>query len=65
MASTSNPQKATSLDKSGKPSPKRSPDAQKQPRNPSKSKGAMGLGLLLMAIGASLVGLGGLGYLVY
>lgn len=65
MASTSNPQKATSLDKSGKPSPKRSPDAQKQPRNPSKSKGAMGLGLLVMAIGASLVGLGGLGYLVY
>lgn len=65
MASTSNPKKATSLDKSGKPSPKRSPNAQKQPINPSKSKGAMGLGLLLMAIGASLVGLGGLGYLVY
>jgi methyl-accepting chemotaxis protein len=64
MASTSNKNRATSLGKSDKSSAKRSPKSPTTSK-PNKPKGSMGLGLLLIAIGTSLIGLGGLGYFVY
>lgn len=64
MASTSKKNPATSLGKSNQTSPKRSPKSPNAPK-PNKPKGSMGLGLLLIAIGASLIGLGGLGYWFY
>ena len=59
MASTPNNKQATSSDKGDQSA--RSPKAPKQ----SKPRGSMGLSLLLIAIGTSLIGLGGLGYLFY
>ncbi len=64
MASTSKKNPATSSDKSNQASSKRSPKSPIVPK-PNKSKGSMGLGLLLIAIGTSLIGLGGLGYWFY
>lgn len=64
MASTSKKNPATSLGKSNQTSPKRSSESPNAPK-PNKPKGSMGLGLLLIAIGASLIGLGGLGYWFY
>ncbi|MBD2178146.1 methyl-accepting chemotaxis protein [Pseudanabaena sp. FACHB-1998] len=64
MASKSNKTPEPSLGKSSKPSPKRSPKSSSAPKQ-NKPKGTMGLGLLLIAIGTSLIGLGGLGYFVY
>ncbi|PZV14535.1 MAG: hypothetical protein DCF20_12890 [Pseudanabaena sp.] len=64
MASTSKKNRATSSGKSEKSSSMRSPKSQPVP-NSNKPKGSMGLGLLLIAIGTSLIGLGGLGYFVY
>ncbi len=61
MASTPKKNRATSLGKSDQASSKRSPNAPKL----NKPKSSMGLGLLLIAIGTSLIGLGGLGYLFY
>jgi methyl-accepting chemotaxis protein PixJ len=63
MASTPKTKTATSVGKSAQETSKRSPKspAPKQ----SKPKGSLGLGLLLIAIGTSLIGLGGLGYLFY
>jgi len=63
MASTPKTKTATSVGKSAQENSKRSPKspAPKQ----SKPKGSLGLGLLLIAIGTSLIGLGGLGYLFY
>jgi methyl-accepting chemotaxis protein len=64
MASTSNKNRATSVGKSNQSPSKRSPKSPNTPK-PNKPKGSMGLGLLLIAIGTSLIGLGGLGYLFY
>ena len=64
MASTSKRTPATSSGKSNQASSKRSPKSPNAPK-PSKSRGSMGLGLLLIAIGTSLIGLGGLGYWFY
>ncbi len=69
MASTPNKNRATSLNKSDQSASKRSQKSspKSSPKNPkpNKPKGSMGLGLLMIAIGTSLIGLGGLGYLVY
>lgn len=65
MASTPNKKHATPVGKNVKSSSKRSPKPQQNPPKQSKPKGSMGLGLLLTVIGTSLIGLGGLGYLVY
>ena len=62
MASTSNKQQVTSM-ANGKRAA-RSPKSPIAPK-PKKSKSPMGLDLLLIAIGTSLIGLGGLGYLFY
>ena len=59
MASTPNKKRATSSDKGDQSA--RSPKAPKQ----SKPRSSMGLNLLLIAIGTSLIGLGGLGYFFY
>jgi methyl-accepting chemotaxis protein len=64
MASTSKKNPATSLGKSNQAPAKRAPKSPNAPK-PSKPKGSMGLGLLLIAIGTSLIGLGGLGYWFY
>ncbi|MCL1494461.1 MAG: hypothetical protein M1G31_27480 [Pseudanabaena sp. Salubria-1] len=64
MASTSKRTPATSSGKSKQASSKRSPKSPNAPK-PNKSRGSMGLGLLLIAIGTSLIGLGGLGYWFY
>jgi twitching motility protein PilJ len=64
MASTSKRTPATSSGKSNQASSKRSPKSPNAPK-PNKSRGSMGLGLLLIAIGTSLIGLGGLGYWFY
>ncbi|MFN7760291.1 MAG: hypothetical protein ACK5RE_06370 [Pseudanabaena sp.] len=64
MASTSNKNRAASLSKSDQSSSKRSPKSPNTTKS-KKPKGSMGLGLLLIAIGTSLIGLGGLGYFVY
>ncbi len=64
MASTSKKDRATSVGKGDQAASKRSPKAPSAPKQ-NKPKGSMGLGLLLIAIGTSLVGLGGLGYLFY
>jgi len=64
MASTPNKNSAPSVGKSNK-SPKRSPQSQSKAPDKKQSQGSMGLGLLVIAIGTSLVGLGGLGYLFY
>jgi len=67
MASTSNKNRATSLGKSNQSSrsPKSPPLSKSNKPKGNKPKGSMGLGLLLIAIGTSLIGLGGLGYFVY
>ncbi|MDX2254877.1 MAG: hypothetical protein NW214_05125 [Pseudanabaenaceae cyanobacterium bins.39] len=66
MASKSTPNRATSLDKASKVSPKKSPNAGDQSRQKTKvAKGSMGLGLLLITVGSALAGLGVLGYFVY
>jgi methyl-accepting chemotaxis protein PixJ len=65
MASTPNKNRATSLNKSDQRSQKSSPKSSPKNPKPNKPKGSMGLGLLMIAIGTSLIGLGGLGYLVY
>ena len=65
MASTPNKKHATPVDKNATNSSKRSPKPQQKAPKQSKSLGSMGLGLLLTAIGTSLIGLGVLGYLVY
>jgi twitching motility protein PilJ len=65
MASTPNKKQATSLGKSDSSrSPNRSPQASNSSKS-SKPKSSMGLDLLLIAIGTSLIGLGVLGYLFY
>jgi twitching motility protein PilJ len=64
MASTPNKNRATSLTKNDQASSKRSPKSPIPPKQ-DKSKGSMGLSLLLIAIGTSLIGLGGLGYWFY
>jgi methyl-accepting chemotaxis protein PixJ len=63
MASTSKKKTATSSSKSNQASSKRSPKSPTALK--PKSRGSMGLGLLLIAIGTSLIGLGGLGYWFY
>jgi twitching motility protein PilJ len=63
MASTPNNTSVTSVGKSNK-SPKGS-EPQSKAQVQKKSQSSMGLGLLMIAIGTSLVGLGGLGYLFY
>ena len=65
MASTPNKKHATPVGKNATNSSKRSPEPQQKAPKQSKSLGSMGLGLLLTAIGTSLIGLGVLGYLVY
>ena len=65
MASTPNKKHATPVGKNATNSSKRSPKPQQNAPKQSKSLGSMGLGLLLTAIGTSLIGLGVLGYLVY
>ena len=65
MASTPNKKNTTPVGKTAKNSSKRSPKPQQNAPKQSKSLGSMGLGLLLTAIGTSLIGLGVLGYLVY
>ena len=65
MASTPNKKNTTPVGKNAKSSSKRSPKPQQNAPKQSNPKGSMGLGLLLTAIGTSLIGLGGLGYLVY
>jgi twitching motility protein PilJ len=64
MASTPNKNRATSLGKNDQASSTRSPKSPIPPKQ-NKSKGPMGLSLLLIAIGTSLIGLGGLGYWFY
>jgi twitching motility protein PilJ len=64
MASTPNKKSATSVGKSNK-SPERSQPPQSEATDKKKSQGSMGMGLLMIVIGTSLVGLGGLGYLFY
>ena len=64
MASTPNKKSAPSVGKSNKSSNRSQPPQSKSP-DKKKSQGSMGLGLLMIAIGTSLVGLGGLGYLFY
>ncbi|NUN66063.1 methyl-accepting chemotaxis protein [Pseudanabaena biceps] len=64
MASTKQ-NRATSLSKGKQTSPARSPNAQKNNPKSGKSKSSMGLGLILIAICTSLIGLGGLGYFLY
>ena len=64
MASTPNKKSAPSVGKSNKSSKRSQPPQSKSP-DKKKSQGSMGLGLLMIAIGTSLVGLGGLGYLFY
>jgi twitching motility protein PilJ len=61
MASTPNKKSAPSVGKSNKSSNRSQPPQSDK----KKSQGSMGLGLLMIAIGTSLVGLGGLGYLFY
>ncbi len=64
MASTPNKTSVTSVGKSNKsPKPLREPES--KALDQKKSQSPMGLGLLMIAIGTSLVGLGGLGYLFY
>jgi methyl-accepting chemotaxis protein len=63
MASTSKNKTATSSGKSNQASSKKSPKPPTALK--PKSRGSMGLGLLLIAIGTSLIGLGGLGYWFY
>ncbi|NMF60783.1 methyl-accepting chemotaxis protein [Pseudanabaena yagii] len=69
MASTPKTKTATSVGKSAQENSKqrspKSPKAAKQGSQQGKPKGSIGLGLLLIAIGTSLIGLGGLGYLFY
>ncbi len=65
MASTPNKNRATSLGKSDQLSPNRSPNSPQNAPTKSKPKGSMGLDLLLIAIGTSLIGLGVLGYFFY
>jgi twitching motility protein PilJ len=64
MASTPNKKSAPSVGKSNKSSNRSQPPQSKSP-DKKKPQGSMGLGLLMIAIGTSLVGLGGLGYLFY
>ena len=64
MASTPNKKSAPSVGKSNKSSNRSQPPQSKSP-DKKKAQGSMGLGLLMIAIGTSLVGLGGLGYLFY
>jgi len=64
MASTPKNKTATSVGKSALETSKRSPKSPNPPKQ-SKPKGSIGLGLLLIVIGTSLIGLGGLGYLFY
>ena len=61
MASTPKKNRATSLGNNDQASSTRSSSVPKL----NKPKSSMGLGLLLIAIGTSLIGLGGLGYLFY
>ncbi len=69
MASTPKSKTATSVGKSAQKNPKqhspKTPKSAKQGHQVGKPKGTMGLSLLLIAIGTSLIGLGGLGYLFY
>ncbi|MFM7886059.1 MAG: hypothetical protein ACKPCM_05075, partial [Pseudanabaena sp.] len=69
MASTPKTKTTTSVGKSAQETSKqrspKSPKTTKQVSQQSKPKGSMGLGLLVIAIGTSLIGLGGLGYLFY
>ncbi|OIP68775.1 MAG: hypothetical protein AUK48_15220 [Oscillatoriales cyanobacterium CG2_30_44_21] len=66
MASTSNQnQQATSLGKNNRSSSARSPKSPENNPKSRQSKSSMGLGLILIAISTSLVGLGGLGYFIY
>ena len=65
MASTSKQNQATSLGKGNKSSSERSPKSPKNNPKSSQSSGSMGLGLILIAISTSLIGLGGLGYFIY
>ena len=64
MASTPKNKTATSVGKSAQETSKRSPKSPNPPKQ-SKPKSSIGLGLLLIVIGTSLIGLGGLGYLFY
>jgi len=65
MASTPNPKKATSVGKNAQETTKqRSPQSPNSPKQ-GKPQGSIGVGLLLIVIGTSLVGLGTLGYLFY
>ena len=59
MTGTPSKNRTNSVDKSDKRSPL------SNSRKSTKPKGSMGLDLLLIAIGTSLIGLGGLGYLFY
>ncbi|MFN7617680.1 MAG: hypothetical protein ACK5RM_16260 [Pseudanabaena sp.] len=69
MASTPKSKTATSVGKSAQKNTKqhspKTPKSAKQGHQIGKPKGTMGLSLLLIAIGTSLLGLGGLGYLFY
>ena len=64
MASKTKNKTAPSIGKIAQETPRRTPKSPK-PTRQNKPKGSIGLGLLLIVIGTSLIGSGGLGYLFY